>query len=289
MKHITSRDEQLKEIMDKLEAGVDELFSSEKFREYLDTMSRFYNYSVNNCILIAMQRPDATRVAGYRAWQQKFGRQVKKGEKAIKIIAPIPRSFKKEVKNDDGSTEETDIKFMSYRVTSVFDVSQTEGKELPTIAVEMLSNPGAEHRCERLFNRIAGLAPVPVEFKEINGGCKGYFSPSGMKIVIKDGMTNVQSLKTLVHEVAHSLMHGKGCEWELSDSRTKEVQAESVAYVVCARLGIDTGEYSFGYVAGWSKSREKKELIESLEAIRKIAGMIIDAIEGKRELKEEVA
>lgn len=289
MKHITSRDEQLKEIMEKLEAGVDELFSSEKFQEYLDTMSKFYNYSVNNCILIAMQRPDATRVAGYRAWQQKFGRQVKKGEKAIKIIAPIPRSFKKEVKNADGTAEEKDIKFMSYRVTSVFDISQTEGKELPSIAVEMLSDPGAEHRCERLFNRIARLAPVPVEFKEIEGGCKGYFSPSGMKIVIKEGMTNVQSLKTLVHEVAHSLMHGKGCKYEASDARTKEVQAESVAYVVCARLGIDTSEYSFGYVAGWSKSRDKSELVESLEAIRKTAGVIIDAVEGKQELKEEVA
>lgn len=289
MKHITSRDEQIKEITEKLEAGVDELFSSEKFREYLETMSKFYTYSVNNCILIAMQRPEATRVAGYRAWQQKFGRQVKKGEKAIKIIAPIPRSFKKETKKEDGSVEEMDIKFMSYRVTSVFDVSQTEGKELPRITVEMLSDPREEHRCERIFNRISELAPVPVAFEEIDGECKGYFSPSGMRIAIKKGMTNVQSLKTLVHEVAHSLMHGKGCEWEESDAETKEVQAESVAYVVCSRLGIDTGEYSFGYIAGWSKNHEKKTLLTSLEAIRKTAGKIIDAIEGKQELKEEVA
>ena len=275
------REQKVEAIMSQLETGVDEMFTSDKYRTYLITMSKFYNYSLYNCMLIAMQTEGkASYIAGYKAWQDKFNRHVKSGEKALQILAPVPHKFKKKVENDDGTTEEVEAQYLSYRVVSVFENTQTEGEELPTIVKE-LPESEKESRCKRLFARISKLSTCPVSVEKIDGQSHGYFSPSKGIIVVKEGLTNTQSVKTLIHELAHSKMHGKGCEWEKVDRETMEVQAESVAYVVCSRLGIDSSEYSFGYIAGWSKDRKREELKASLKAIKKIASEIIDGIESR--------
>lgn len=276
------REEKVEAIMAQLETGVDELFSSDKYKTYLDTMSKFYSYSLYNCMLIAMQTEGkASYIAGYKAWQDKFNRHVKSGEKALSILAPIPHKYKKKVQNEDGTTEEVEGNYLTYRVVSVFDISQTEGEELPSIVVDQLPESEMEKRNKRLFARISKLANIPVSVEKLDDGSHGYFSPAKGVIVVKDGMTSTQTLKTLIHELAHSKLHGKGCEFEKADRHTMEVQAESVAYVVCSHLGIDTAEYSFGYVAGWSKGKEHKELEASLKAIKKIATEIISGIETK--------
>lgn len=276
-----TKEDKIKEIMTQLETGVDEIFSSGKYAEYLKTMSKFHHYSLNNCILIAMQCPEATHVAGYRAWQEKFNRHVKKGETALRIIIPIAHKYTKRVEKEDGSTEDVEAQYIKYTVGSVFNITQTEGEELPSISVDELPETEQESRCKRLYKRICGLSEASVTTEKIDGDCHGYFSPKDNRIVVKKGMTSVQTLKTLVHELAHSKMHGKGCEWEQVDRQTKEMQAESVAYVVCSHLGIDTSEYSFGYIAGWSQGKERKELTSNLEAIKKIASEIIDGVESK--------
>lgn len=277
-----TKEDKIKEIMARLETGVDELFSSDKYKAYLDTMGKFYSYSLYNCMLIAMQTEGkASYVAGYKAWQDKFNRHVKSGEKALQILAPVPHKFKKKVQNEDGTTEEVEDKYLTYRVVNVFDISQTEGEKLPSIIVNELPESERENRNKRLFARISKLASIPVSVEKLDDGSHGYFSPSKGVIVIKDGMTSTQTLKTLIHEFAHSKLHGKGCEYEKADRHTMEIQAESVAYVVCSHLGIDTAEYSFGYIAGWSKGKEHKELEDSLRTIKKTATEIISGIETK--------
>lgn len=266
----------VKEITSKLEQGVKDLFNGTEYRAYLDCMAKFYDYSINNCFLIFFQKPDATRVAGYKTWQKKFNRQVKKGEKGITILAPIPHKFTKEVRDEDGNIEEIEVKYTSFRAVSVFDISQTEGDDLPAICKQL---SGSVDNYGGLLEELKSISPVPVEFEEIKGSAHGYYSHAAKKIAIRSGMSEQQTVKTLIHEIAHSILHEKenGVEKD-ADRNTKEVQAESVAYVVCSWLGLDTSEYSFGYVAGWSRDREAKDLIESTEVIQNTAIKIIDGL-----------
>lgn len=258
-------------IMKELEDGVKAVFSSGKYTEYLDVMSRFYSYSANNCLLIAMQKPEATLVAGFKAWQTKFNRQVRKGEKAIRILAPCPHKVMKEING-----EEKEVTFTTFRSAAVFDVSQTEGDELPDIC-ERLTDKVEGY--ERLMDAIVKNSPVPVRYESISGTANGYYSHTNKEIVLDACMAEAQTVKTLVHEVAHAILHDKesGTENE-ADRRTKEVQAESVAYVVCNAFGIDTSAYSFEYVASWSKNHDVKELMNSLEVIRTTAKHLAEGI-----------
>lgn len=275
--------QRVKAITDKLEEGLKELFESENYKRYLSTMSKFHNYSLNNTLLIALQKPEATMVAGYQAWQKKFNRYVKKGEKAIHILAPIMRKVKKEQGDAEGGDDvaqqddETEVKIPAFRVVSVFDISSTEGEPIPEIGVkELLSTVDGY---EDFKQAIVTVAPVPVSFENVEGESKGHFDRLAGRIVIKAGMSESQTLKTLVHEVAHSILHGKDAAEPEKDRNTKEVEAEGVAFTVCSHFGIDTSNYSFGYLASWSSGREMKELRSSLDTIRKTASELITGIE----------
>lgn len=304
-----SEKQKVKEITDKLEAGLKELFESEKYKSYLSTMSKFHNYSFNNTLLIAMQKPEATLVAGYQAWQKNFERHVNKGEKAIRILAPAPYKIKEERDKLDSVTgemmfdengmpqkEETEVTIPAFRAVSVFDVSQTDGKPIPELEVnELLSTvEGYEDFVQALMN----ISPVPIAFEDIPGDSKGYFSTAEKRIAVQENMSESQTLKTMVHEVAHSRLHDKevnqSMDIPVKDRNTKEVEAESVAFTVCQHFGIDTSDYSFGYIAGWSSGRNMKELKSSLDTIRKTASELITGIEGamqelqlNREMEQE--
>ena len=345
--------QQVREITDKLEQGIKELFESERFKEYLRTMSKFYHYSFSNTLLIAMQKPEATYVAGYTSWQRNFDRQVMKGEKGIKILAPAPYKAKEERERIDPSTqkpvldadgnpvtETVEVMRPAFKVVSVFDISQTDGKELPDIIVDELS--GSVENYTAFFEALKQESPVPISFEDIPGGAKGYFSPVENRIAIQEGMSEIQTIKTAIHEIAHAKLHSidrpepeptwkivmvseggtkrdffsgfaseaeanaaaehegwrfvdeNRFEWRLEveedtsaaqdmrkDRHTKEVEAESVAYTVCQRYGIETSDYSFGYIAGWSSDKETKELKGSLETIRKTAAEMIDSVDAK--------
>ena len=289
--------QQVREITDKLEQGLKELFESERFKEYLKTMSKFYNYSFNNTLLIAMQKPDATLIAGYTAWQRNFDRHVMKGEKGIKILAPAPYKVQEErekldpatqkpVLDKDGKpvTETVEVTRPAFKVVSVFDVSQTDGKELPDIAVDELT--GSVENYAAFFDALKELSPVPIAFENITDGAKGYFSHVENRIAIQEGMSEIQTIKTAIHEIAHAKLHAvtpgeKVAPEDKKDRRTKEVEAESVAYTVCQRYGIETSDYSFGYIAGWSTGKETKELKSSLDTIRKTAAEMIEGIDAK--------
>ena len=345
--------QQVREITDKLEQGIKELFESERFKEYLRTMSKFYHYSFSNTLLIAMQKPEATYVAGYTSWQRNFDRQVMKGEKGIKILAPAPYKAKEEREKIDPSTqkpvldadgnpvtETVEVMRHAFKVVSVFDISQTDGKELPDIIVDELS--GSVENYAAFFEALKQESPAPIAFEDIPGGAKGYFSPVENRIAIQAGMSEIQTIKTAIHEIAHAKLHSidqpepepawkivmisdggtkrdflsgfaseteaneaaeregwrfvdeNRFEWRLEveedtsavqemrkDRHTKEVEAESVAYTVCQRYGIETSDYSFGYIAGWSSDKETKELKGSLETIRKTAAEMIDSIDAK--------
>ena len=289
--------DKLKEITDRLEQGITELFESERYKEYLRVMSKFHNYSFNNTLLIAMQKPDASLVAGFSSWKNNFGRNVMKGEKGIKIIAPSPFTVKQEVEKTDPQTgkpvigkdgkpvtEEKEIKVPAYKVVSVFDVSQTEGRELPDIAVDELT--GDVDRFKDFFAALEQASPVPVGFEKIEGGAHGYYHLEEKRIAIDEGMSDLQTLKTAIHEIAHAKLHDidlnapKEEQKPRVDRRTREVEAESVAYTVCQHYGLDTSDYSFGYVAGWSSGKELAELRGSLETIRSTAAEMINAIDG---------
>ena len=289
--------DKLKEITDRLEQGITELFESERYKEYLRVMSKFHNYSFNNTLLIAMQKPDASLVAGFSSWKNNFGRSVMKGEKGIKIIAPSPFTVKQEVEKTDPQTgkpvigkdgkpvtEEKEIKVPAYKVVSVFDVSQTEGRELPDIAVDELT--GDVDRFKDFFSALEQASPVPVGFEKIEGGAHGYYHLEEKRIAIDEGMSDLQTLKTAIHEIAHAKLHDidlnapKEEQKPRVDRRTREVEAESVAYTVCQHYGLDTSDYSFGYVAGWSSGKELAELRGSLETIRNAAAEMINAIDG---------
>ena len=288
--------EKLKEITDRLEQGITELFDSERYKEYLRVMSKFHNYSFNNTLLIAMQKPDASLIAGFSAWKNNFGRNVMKGQKGIKILAPSPFKIKKEMEKIDPQTqkaiigkdgkpvtEEKEITIPAFKVVSVFDVSQTEGREIPDIAVNMLTGD-VEHYKE-VFAALEKTSPVPVGFEKIEGGAHGYYHLEDKRIALDEGMSELQTLKTLIHEIAHAKLHDIDLNAPLEDlenrpdRRTREVQAESIAYTVCQHYGLDTSDYSFGYVAGWSAGRELTELKSSLETIRSTAAEIINSID----------
>ena len=289
--------EKLKEITDRLEQGITELFDSERYKEYLRVMSKFHNYSFNNTLLIAMQKPDASLIAGFTAWKNQFQRNVKKGEKGIKIIALSPFKIKQETEKIDPQTqkpvigrdgkpvtEEKEITIPAYKVVSVFDVSQTEGKELPNIAVDALT--GDVEQYSDFFAALEKTSPVPIGFEKIEGGAHGYYHLEDKRIALDEGMSELQTLKTAIHEIAHAKLHDidlnapKDEQQPRVDRRTREVEAESVAYTVCQHYGLDTSDYSFGYVAGWSSGRELAELKSSLETIRSAAADIINSIDG---------
>ena len=287
--------EKLKEITDRLEQGIAELFDSERYKEYLKVMSKFHNYSFRNTVLIAMQKPDASLVAGFSAWKNNFERNVMKGQKGIKIIAPSPYKIKQEMQKIDPHTqkpiigkdgkpvtEEKEVTIPAYKVVSVFDVSQTEGKELPDIAVDELT--GDVDRYKDFFAALEKTSPVPIAFENIEGGSHGYYHLEDKRIAINEGMSELQTLKTAIHEIAHAKLHDIDLnapkdEQPRVDRRTREVEAESVAYTVCQHYGLDTSDYSFGYVAGWSSGRELSELKSSLETIRSAAAEIINSID----------
>ena len=286
--------ERMKEITDRLETGIQELFESERYKAYLTTMSKFHSYSFNNTLLIAMQ--GGQLVAGYNKWRDDFHRNVKKGEKAIKILAPAPFKAKKEVQKLDAQgrpvmgkdgkpvTEVQEIQVPAFKIVSVFDVSQTEGEPLPSIGVEELN--GSVERYGEFFKALEQTSPVPIGFEDIPGGSHGYYHLTEKRIAIQEGMSELQTLKTAIHEIAHSKLHAIDPEapaieqGDRPDSRTREVQAESVAYAVCQHYGLDTSDYSFGYVAGWSSGKDLKELKASLETIRATTHELITTIDG---------
>ena len=297
--------DKLKEITDRLEKGIMELFDSDRYKEYLRVMSKFHNYSFNNTLLIAMQKPDASLVAGFQSWKNNFKRNVVKGEKGIKILAPSPFKIRQEMEKIDPATqktvigadgkpvkEEKEITIPAFKVVSVFDVSQTEGKELPDIAVDMLT--GDVERFKDVFAALEKTSPVPIGFEKIEGNSHGYYHLEEKRIAIDEGMSELQTIKTAIHEIAHAKLHDidpnapKEEQADRPDRRTREVQAESVAYAVCQHYGLDTSDYSFGYVAGWSSGRELDELKSSLETIRSTAAEIINSIdEHLQEIQKE--
>ena len=287
--------QKVKEITDRLEEGLKELFEGEKYKSYLNTMSKFHNYSANNIQLIEMQCPDATYVAGYKAWQKNFERHVNKGERGIRILAPAPYKIKEEQEKIDPVTnepvldrdgmpvmEEVEIKIPAFRVVTVFDYSQTDGKELPGLGVNELH--GNVERYQDFMEALSRVSPVPIRYEEMEGDRKGYFIDLSRPIAIKEGMSETQTAKTGVHEVAHAKLHAKEVEQEtgtIKDRETKEVEAESIAYTVCQHFGIDTSDYSFGYIAGWSSGKEMPELKSSLDTIRRTSSELIKGIEAQ--------
>ena len=285
----------LDEIMEKLEQGVKDVFTSDRYVKYLSTMAKFHGYSFNNILLIAMQRPNATLIAGYQAWKKNFGRNVMQGEKGIRILAPSPYKIKQNVEQKDPVTgktligkdgqpvmEEKEVMIPAYKVVTVFDVSQTEGKELPTIADELT---GDVEQYEVFFAALEKTSPVPISFEKIKGSTHGYYHLEEKRIAIDEGMSELQNLKTAIHEMAHAKMHDIDLnappeqQQARPDRRTREVQAESVAYIVCQHYGLETSDYSFEYIATWSSGREVAELRESLTVIRNTASELIKDID----------
>lgn len=298
----TAHKDRLKEITDSIEQGIKDLFQSDKYMEYLRTMSRFHHYSLNNTLLIAMQRPNATLVAGFNKWRDQFERNVRRGEKGIKIIAPTP--FKKKIEQEkldpltkapmldkDGKvvTEEVEIKIPLYKVVSVFDVSQTEGKPLPQLASNLT---GDVKQYEIFMEALRRSSPVPMGFERIADNSDGYFSLTDQRIAIREGMSEVQTVSAAIHEIGHAKLHNREQEQlaaargdetkeppKPKNRRTEEVEAESISFAVCAYYGIATGENSFGYIASWSKDKELPELRASLETINKTASDLISDID----------
>ena len=280
-------------ILKSLETGVENIFTGDKYAQYLQTMSKFHRYSFNNTLLIAMQRPDATLVTGYRNWQT-MGRQVKKGEKGITILAPAPIKRKREQEildqnnkplldgNGKPKTEEVEVVIPRFKPTTVFDISQTDGEPIETLAPEELTEAVADY--ELFMKAITEISPVPIRFDEIEGEAKGYYHSVDKEIVIQKGMSDSQTIKTAIHETGHARIHDKDLMAEQGiekDRLTKEVEAESVAYCVCSAFGVDTSEYSFPYIAGWSSGHDMKELKTSMDTIRKTAGEMIDELSEK--------
>lgn len=289
----TKREEKMKEITDRLQDGLQELFQSERYAEYLRVMSQFHRYSFNNTLLIAMQRPDATRVAGYHAWEKKFNRHVRKGESGIQIIAPESFREKREqekidpetgevVLREDGQpeTEEVTVTALRFKVTTVFDISQTEGDPLPELDVNELT--ADVERFPIYMEAIQSVTPVPIRFDEVGGESRGYYDSVRKEIVIQSGMSELQTMKTAIHESAHAVLHDLDIMREQGihkDQITRECEAESVAYTVLSYFGLDTSDYSFPYIAGWSNDKDMKVLRSSMDTIRKTAGEMIEGIE----------
>ena len=293
--YIKQQQQKIKEATEQLEAGIKDFFSSGNFQEYLNVMSRFHTYSYSNSIMIAMQKPDATLLAGYSGWQKKFERHVKPGEHGIRIFAPAPVKVQVEREKKDPDTnlpeldengdpvmETVEIKTPKFKVVTVFDVSQTDGKPLPDLGIDELT--GNVENYEQFFEALNRTSTVPISFETMDGETNGYYSPSDKRIALREGMSEVQTIKTTIHELAHSRLHdfdrSKPVDHEKrKDRNTKEVEAESIAYVVCQHFDIDTNDYSFGYVATWSANRELPELKSSLQTIRDAAASLINEIE----------
>ena len=290
---LAERQEQVKALTEKLENGVKAVFESEDYARYLQAMSKFHHYSFGNCMLIFFQCPQASAVAGYTTWK-KMGRTVKKGEKGIQILAPCPfKALIEQNKLDDRGrivfgpdgqpeTESTLVNLTRFKIAYVFDVSQTEGKELPTIGVDELT--GDVEGFDDIFSAVEALSPVPIHYREPQAS-KGCYNHLEQCIYINEGMSQVQTMKTLIHETAHAKLHalpvsaGIIMGAPVKDRRTREVEAESIAYVVCQHFGIDTSDYSFAYVTGWSRNKETPELKSSLDCISKTSAEMIDTIE----------
>lgn len=288
-----NRKKEMDEIMGKLESGVASVTNSEEYRKLMDTIAKFPRYSINNNILIMLQRPNATLCQSFTGWKE-MNRFVKKGEKGIRILAPAPYKIEKEqdkigqdgkpVLDQDGEPvkETVQINVNAFKPVSTFDISQTEGEPLPQIGVTELD--GNVEGYSVMLDAIKLVSPVPIEFENIESGAKGYFHLAENRIAIQEGMSEVQTVKTAIHEMAHQKLHSVEAQQlkEGKQSRaSKEVEAESVAYVVCKHFGIDTSDYSFSYVAGWSEGKETPELKESLQTIRRAASEMITSLEDK--------
>ena len=297
----SNREEKMSEIQERLMKGTKEIYESGKWAEYISVMSKFPNYSINNCILIASQCPHASYVCGYKKWNE-FNRNVVKGESGIMIFAPIKGKVEVEepkfdernqpVLNDDGTqtTERVTREYKSFRPCYVFDLSQTEGDPLPSLTTRL--EAGVEDY-EKLKEVLISISPVPVSFEEVPGSANGFYSPTEMRIVVQEGMPELQTIKTMLHEIAHAT-YGHGSKEDKWDKQSKEIQAESAAFWVAGMLGLDTGDYSFGYITGWSKDREVSELKENLELIKNTANELVTKIdeklaelESKQEMPEE--
>ncbi len=287
-----SRQEKVKIITEKLEQGIQDLMNSDNYKEYLQKMSKLHNYSFNNTVLILMQKPDASLVAGMTTFNKEFHRTVNKGEHGITILAPAPykKTIDKPVFDDEGHpvivengeqlTEKKVIEIEAYKPVYVFDVSQTSGEPIPTLGVDELE--GTVDNYAKLFEAVKSVAPVPVEFDTITDGAKGYYSHTEKIIVLNEGMSELQTLKTLIHETAHSLLHDNDflkSTGEKKDRQTREIEAESVAFTTCSYYGLPTDEYSFGYITGWAGERKLEAVKESMETIRKCSSEIITAVE----------
>lgn len=289
--------DKIAELSENIKDGVLKVFESEKYKKHLDVMRKFHNYSLNNQILIFIQNPNATLVKGYKSWKNDFDRQVKKGEKGIDILAPSPYTITVEnekldehgnkILDEQGNPilEKQKIKMNSYRKVTVFDISQTDGKKIEHLNLVEELKFNVEN-FNSFFNALKEISPVPVYVENINGNAKGYYSPSENKIVIKENMSQSQTIKTLIHEIAHAKLHNKENlkirEEDLSRN-TREVEAESVAYIMSNYLGVDTSDYSFGYIASWSSNKDLTELISSLETIQKASNELIEDL--KKEFK----
>lgn len=283
-----TKDDKTKELISKLENGIQDLYSSEKYINYLKTMSKFHNYSINNSLLIAIQNPSATNVAGFNTWKNIFKRTVNKGEKGIKILAPTPYKIKLEKQKIDPEThkpitdksgnpitETVEVTKPCFKVVNVFDVSQTSGEPLPALANELKADVD---NFDNFYSSLKKVSPFPINEKGITSGANGYCDPINKEIAIRTGMSEAQTIKTCIHEIAHSILHANYEEMD-KDSHTREVEAESVAFVVSNYFGIETSDYSFGYIAGWSTDKELKELKSSLDTIQKTANKLITEIE----------
>lgn len=271
--------EQVKQAMELLGEGVENVFTSGRFAEYMSVMSRFHNYSARNCLLIMMQCPEATHVASYRKWQKELRRQVRKGEKAIRILAPIQhKSVIRETDKVTGEVTDHEHVWLSFKAVPVFDISQTDGDELPEIVTDLTGDvKGFDALCASIAGATTAEVEYGVEFADPE--CHGSFNRFENKVCVRGGMSEAQTVKTLVHEVAHSLLHCDGGEQEEAERNVREVQAEGVAYIVCNVLGIKTDDYSFGYIAGWSGwGNDHKAVLKELEVIRTTANAILDKV-----------
>ena len=280
----------LDEIMKALEEGVHAFMESDTYKTYLRAVSKFHNYSTNNILLISMQRPDATLVAGYNTWRKSFNRNVKRGEKGIKIIAPMPVSIEKEEDRVDqyGNTykEKVTVTVPRFHAVTVFDVAQTEGEPLPDIRPEELKDTVNDY--ETFLKAVEKSSSVPISYEYIEGGARGYFDASKNAITVGKGMGEAQTLKTLIHEMGHSVLHNKYNGGIFLDSKTKEVEAESIAFSVCSHFGIDTSDYTFPYVTAWAGGKDSTTLRNSMDTIKDTASLLIHRIEDNyKELTQE--
>ena len=274
MTNTNTKTNAIEEIKAKLEQGITDVMTSDNYRTWLDTISKFHNYSFNNQILITMQKPEATRVAGFSTWKS-MERHINKGEKAIKIIAPIPHKYTVLTKDHDGNETEEEKQWCTFKVVNVFDISQTSGKELPSMMPKHVTEE-VENFAD-IVEALKKATSATIVFEAMDGEtANGYYHNTEHSIHVKNTMSEAMQIKTLAHEIAHSIMHHNDVDTERN---VKEMQAESVAYIVSNYLGIDTSDYSFNYVAGWSGEKDTKTLKAEMSKITDTAKKIINSLE----------